>query len=477
MERAAAVKAERKATASDRALRGLGRVVPLDQLVDPPTEAPQGSGRSAVTLPGTQRPQTAKRAPAQLRPPAAKHVPPQLRWLLGAHWERVAELFADPSELLGALAVAGRVSKRELLAGLQQLGLQAELAEVTQLYRSFDDRSLDEARRGNIDLAELQALLRPDAAPEADPAAPAALAAPAAPAASEQPALLRPKWLPARGAAAKEAEQACAEWVWGAEWLRGGAEDGSALPWWAEKLTGEELELAEEMDERLRPRALLGRLHAAEAMLAREAFDGEPLALAGAADATEQPGAYEKELRRQQGLLLWLRVPRPLALELSYGHAAAMVQLLMRGAAKLIQAYARLHAALRRSPAAGQLSGHARRRVFALWLRTGRGLGAQQAAAIWRTVTVSEALATIKARWARQELEARGDAGEGRDTREARAVEYAWAVKRQTLRRCREHIEQHVERAQLARAGEGQRLAQSEVVMLVEEFVAGLFDE
>ena len=61
-----------------------------------------------------------------------------------------------------------------------------------------------------------------------------------------------------------------------------------------------------------------------------------------------------------------------------------------------------LHAALRRSPAAGQLSGHARRRVFALWLRTGRGLGAQQAAAIWRTVTVSEALATIKARWARQ---------------------------------------------------------------------------
>ena len=100
MERAAAVKAERKATASDRALRGLGRVVPLDQLVDPPTEAPQGSGRSGVTLPGTQRPQTAKRAPAQLRPPAPKHVPPQLRWLLGAHWERVAELFADPSELL-----------------------------------------------------------------------------------------------------------------------------------------------------------------------------------------------------------------------------------------------------------------------------------------------------------------------------------------------------------------------------------------
>ena len=54
-------------------------------------------------------------------------------------------------------------------------------------------------------------------------------------------------------------------------------------------------------------------------------------------------------------------------------------------------------------------------------------------------------------------------------------MEYAWAVKRQTLRRCREHIEQHVG-AQLARAGEGQRLTQSEVVVLVES-CGGLFDE
>ena len=464
IERAAEVKAERKATASDRAARGFGRIVPLDQL-DPSTEGSQGGGRSAL---GTQRPQTAKQAPAQVRPLTPKQIPTQLRWLLGEHWERVAELFADPSELFGELGVAGRVSKRELLAGLQHLGLQAELAEVTQLYRS-----LDEEGQGTIDLAELQALLRPDspdAALQADPD-PAALAA------SEQPAVLRPKWLPARGAALKEAEQACAEWVWGTEWLRGGAKGAPATPWWVEKLEGEKLELAVEMDEQLRPRALLGRLRAVEAMLARETFEGVPLVLAGAADATEQPGAYEKELRRQQGLLLWVRVPRPLALELSYGHAAAMVQLLMRGAASLIQAYVRLHAALRRTPAAGQLSDHARRRVFALWLKTGRGRGGQQTAAIWRTVTVSEALAALKARWARQELEAEGNAGNGKDTNEARAVEYAWAVKRQTLRRCREHIEQHVERAQLARAGEGQRLTQSAVVVLVEEFAAGLFDE
>ena len=50
-------------------------------------------------------------------------------------------------------------------------------------------------------------------------------------------------------------------------------------------------------------------------------------------------------------------------------------------------------------------------------------------------------------------------------------------MKRQSLRRCREHIDEHVERAQVARASEGQRLTQSEVVVLVEEFVAGLFDE
>ena len=471
IERAAVVKAERKATASDRAARGFGRIVPLDQL-DPSTEGSQGSGRSAPGTQRSQRPQTAKQAPAQVRPLTRpltpKQIPTQLRWLLGEHWERVAELFADPSELFGELGVAGRVSKRELLAGLQHLGLQAELAEVTQLYRSRG-----EAGRGTIDLAELQALLRPDspdAALQADPD-------PAAPAASEQPAVLRPKWLPARGAALKEAEQACAEWVWGAEWLRGGAEGAPATPWWVEKLKGEKLELAVEMDERLKPHALLGRLRAAEAMLARETFEGVPLVLAGAADATEQPGAYEKELRRQQGLLLWVRVPRPLALELSYGHAAAMVQLLMRGAAILIQAYARLHAALRRTPATGQLSGHARRRVFALWLKTGRGLGGQQTAAIWRTVTVGEGLAALKARWARQELEAGGNAEKGQGTSEARAVEYARAVKRQSLRRCREHIDEHVERAQVARASEGQRLTQSEVVVLVEEFVAGLFDE
>ena len=56
-------------------------------------------------------------------------------------------------------------------------------------------------------------------------------------------------------------------------------------------------------------------------------------------------------------------------------------------------------------------------------------------------------------------------------------MEYAWAVKRQTLRRCREHIDKHVERAQVAGAAEGQRLTQSEVVLLVAEFAAGLFDE
>ena len=478
IERAAVVKAERKATASDRAARGVGRIVPLDQppsasgrreaAADPSTGGPPGQG-SERGAPGTQRPQTAKQAPAvtAVKP---KQIPAQLRWLLGEHWERVAELFADPSELFGELGVAGRVSKRELLAGLQHLGLQAEIAEVTQLYRS-----LDEAGRGTIDLAELRALLHPDS-PDAALQAPAP--APAAPAASEQAAVLRPKWLPARGAALKEAEQACAEWVWGAEWLRDGAEGSPATPWWVEKLKGEKLELAVEMDERLRPRVLLGRLRAAEAMLAREeTLEGVPLVLAGAADATEQPGAYEKELRRQQGLLLWVRVPRPLAPELSYGHAAAMVQLLMRGAATLIQAYARLHAALGRTPAAGQLSGHARRRVFALWLKTGRGMGGQQAAAIWRTVTISEALTALKARWTRQELEAGGNAGEGQDTSEARAVEYARAVKRQALRRCREHIEEHVERAQVARAAEGQRLTQSEVVVLVAEFAAGLFDE
>jgi len=347
-----------------------------------------------------------------------KSIPAQLQAMLAANWTRVNDLFRQ-FDTNGD----GAISKKEFLTGMKTLGLEADMDDVSELFRAFDE---DDS--GAIDFEELNKLLRAGNTAEIKDSVKDKMKSVAKISAltsswykerqaaeqrqkeqqKEQRERMRKKWLPAHAEALTEAEQAYAQWVSGAAAANddsydnkggggggggGGGDDGN-------------MELLAAGASLLKPRELLARVRAAESLLAREA-EGPPtsggvrvqlLSGGGASgggddgNESEQLDGYAEDSRRRA--TMGLAPPPPSAQERRHGRAAVLVQLMLKGAAIVIQTHWRLYRAVEealqkqlnrsaRRPSIGgggsdasKLSMGARRRLMQLWMKNHHGMSA-----------------------------------------------------------------------------------------------------
>ena len=335
-----------------------------------------------------------------------KEIPAQLQAMLATNWTRVIDLFKQ-FDTNGD----GVISKKEFLTGMKMLGLEADMDDVSELFRAFDE---DDS--GAIDFEELNKLLRAGNTVEIKDSVKDKMKSIAKISSvtsswykerssaearqKEERERIRKKWLPAHDEALTEAEQAYAQWVSGAagnddSFNKGGG--GGGKP--------DHMELLAAGASLLKPRELLARVRAAESLLAHEAESPPGIRVqlvlgggrrgggsggGGGGDESEQLDAYAEDSRRRANM--GLAPHPPSAQERRHGRAAVLVQLMLKGAAIVIQTHYRLYRAVhealqkqlnrRRNSMGGggsdasKLSTGARRRLIELWMKNHHGMSA-----------------------------------------------------------------------------------------------------